>query len=157
MIRTCNCHSDLLSDNTHWRNKNTRDYFIFQNPSRTIDLKFCIWGQCNWVTCRLFRGDLTHWLQGLNSLEMTCAGSSISTVNVNSGRKHSYRVLWSVMQSCSWSPTGVWTFLVPLNPKKCPKLTSVHIFFTLVTLHDQRIETSIHFWFNVCIFPKYLG
>lgn len=41
MRRTCNCHSDPLSDNTHWGNENTRDCFIFQNPSTVvIDLKF---------------------------------------------------------------------------------------------------------------------
>ena len=43
MIRACNCHSDPQSDNIHWGNKNTCDYFRFQNPSTAaIDLKFYI-------------------------------------------------------------------------------------------------------------------
>lgn len=91
---------------------------------------------------RLFRGDLTRWLQGLNSLEMTCAESSISTVNVNSDKNTAIEFydLWCNLRTKVLP--GVWTFPVYLNPRKCTKLTSTPIVFMLVTLHIQRIEMS---------------
>lgn len=140
MIRTCNCHSDPLSDNTHWGNKTTSDSFIFQNLSTAaIDLKFYTWGQCSWVTCRLFHGDLTHWLQGFNSLEMTCAEGIINTVNVNSVQKNTALEFYD--RWCNLAAKGlqgVWTFPVHLNPRKCTKCTSLPISFVLIPLQIQK-------------------
>lgn len=159
MIRTNNCHSDSLSDNTHWGNKNTSDCFIFQNPSTAaIDLKFYTWGQCNWVTYRLFHGDLTHWLQGLNSLEMTCVEGIINTVNVNSVQKHDFRVLWRWCNLVAKSLQGVWTFPVHLNPMKCTKFFLYSHLFCSGTATDpkKRDNKQCLFYFTICIFPKFL-
>lgn len=117
--------------------------FIFQNPSNAaIDLQFYPWGQCNWVTCRLFHGDLTHWLRGLNSLEMTCAEGIISTVNVNSVQKHSIEFYDRWCNLVAKGLQGIWTFPVYLKPRKYTKFISIPIFFILVTLQIQRKETT---------------